>query len=131
MASGSSKKTIKYWDLETFKLINRVPYSQSMPQVIDFYDPEDESPVEWLLAGFKDCVRCFNVEQNETGETIPLPDKDVQLQDMTINLKNHSIMTLGSKGSKLYMYSSPIPEMETFGEDDDEIEEDIQGDVEM
>ena len=122
MASGSSNKSVKYWDLEVFKLIHRVPFSTSIPDIIDFYDPEgDDEPVEWLVVAADNHIRCMNMESNEGGDILQLPDANFKLSDFSIDIKRNNFIALAQSDAFMKLYTCPIPKMEAFAEGDDEM----------
>lgn len=73
LACGSSDKTVKYWDLETFQNISVTSMDTSEILHLSFY----ESNAELLFAASSDNVRLWNVETSKQLDCISLPPKTI------------------------------------------------------
>jgi katanin p80 WD40 repeat-containing subunit B1 len=61
LATGSTDKTVKYWDLETFQSISAASVDSSEIRHLSFY----EDNADLLFAASNDHVRLWNVETNK------------------------------------------------------------------
>jgi len=82
LASGSSDKTVKYWDLELFSNICTTSVDSSDISHMSFYEENSEI----LFAASKEHVRVWNIEQNKMLDQINLPPKTVS--DMKVAPKS-------------------------------------------
>ena len=73
MASGSTDKTVKYWDLESFKNICVTSVDSSDIRHLSFY----EDNADLLFAASSDHVRLWNVETNKQLDCLSLPPKTI------------------------------------------------------
>ena len=61
LGAGSTDKTVKYWDLETFESICETSPDSSEIQHLSFY----EENADVLFAASTDNIRVWNVETNK------------------------------------------------------------------
>ena len=86
----------------------------SVPYKLEFFDLDNDEPVEWVLAGCHGSppsIRCVNVEQNCSGEVLAVPDHSAQNGDFVIDYKYGRLLNLCLNGDRMSLYQAPIPEM--------------------
>ena len=114
MASGHGHRCVKYWDLEGNHMITQTTIPSSVPYKLEFFDLDNDDPVEWILAGCHGSppsIRCVNVEQNCSGEVLSVPDHNAQNGDFVIDYKYGRLLNLCLNGDRMSLYQAPIPEM--------------------
>ena len=73
MGVGSTDKTVKYWDLETFQSICQTTVDSSEIQHLSFY----EENADLLFAASSDNIRLWNVETCKQLDCLGLPPKTI------------------------------------------------------
>lgn len=73
LGCGSSDKTVKYWDLETFTNISTTSVDSSEIMHLSFY----EENADLLFAASSDHIRLWNVENNKQLDCLSLPPKTI------------------------------------------------------
>jgi len=73
LGCGSTDKTVKYWDLETFQNICVTSVDTSEVQHLSFY----EDNADLLFAASSDNIRLWNVETCKQLDCLSLPPKTV------------------------------------------------------
>eukprot|EP00818_Percolomonas_sp_WS_P007508 CAMPEP_0117439284 /NCGR_PEP_ID=MMETSP0759-20121206/2487_1 /TAXON_ID=63605 /ORGANISM="Percolomonas cosmopolitus, Strain WS" /LENGTH=671 /DNA_ID=CAMNT_0005230997 /DNA_START=284 /DNA_END=2296 /DNA_ORIENTATION=+ len=121
MATGSSDKTVKLWDLETKQLVNSTPITSTKIQKILFLDASfahatgvDASAQEAsLLAASKDNMRVWQFEpcRNLDHLDVSWP----QLADMKLNKDTKQIYSCAIQKNRASLYTISLDLMSPFG----------------
>lgn len=105
LASGSSDKTVKYWDLESFKNICVTSVDSTEIRHLSFY----EENADLLFAASNDNIKLWNVETNKQLDCLSLPPKNISDMKVAINSGDNGLLLVAAyQKETISMYFSHL-----------------------
>lgn len=103
MANGSADKTVKYWDLETFKSINVTPIDSSPITNLTFY--EEKSP-DYLFAASGENIKLWNIENNKLLDCLSIIPKTIS--DLVIANEDRFLLMSAIQNNNIGVWYAPL-----------------------
>jgi katanin p80 WD40 repeat-containing subunit B1 len=103
LANGSTDRTVKYWDLETFKSINVTPIDSSPITNLTF--DEEKSP-DYLFAASGENIKLWNVENNKLLDCLSIIPKTIS--DLVIANEDRFLMMSAIANNNISVWYAPL-----------------------
>lgn len=108
LASGSSDKTVNFWDLESFKLVSSTEQNTTPIRCLNF-----SGRGECLFAGCQDVLKVYCWEPARTLDTVPIGWGKIR----DIAIAQEQLIGASSNGSVVSLYVCDLKKITPFSGD--------------
>ena len=103
LANGSTDKTVKYWDLETFKCINVTPIDTSPITNMTF---DEEKNPDYLFSASGENIKLWNVENNKLLDCLSFIPKTIS--DLVIANEDRFLLMSAITNNSIAVWYAPL-----------------------